>query len=409
VRARIEDEGNTPRTGVPDFVPIAGVEPASVKVLILDDTTQPLVVDTSDPPDGICDDVNPELVPSVAPQSSRDAQLLDLVPMAAMSGSGDFSYQPGVACSGTGEPPKPLCDTTYSAEKGVAMTYALGYAGGLPSIWTLAPIVGDGLQCAGRQFDASNNLRDGWACVAVVAADRLGNKQVSRPIRVCVASEPNSTGCSPAAHGGSSLSAVYLPSSVSANVVIGTAGVVAGLGGAPIAAGETLLISNPAPGAIRGVAGEHKVTPVDNTGKQFLLTDVTAAPYELWLDPLDGSALVPKGPVGVVLQQGRAPRVVTDLPASQLPLEFNGKVALTEHGGVPTPADYVHPAEITAEGFTLPGASTKLGGLVILAAKLPNCTGTVVKSPTGGSSTVDRTRACLPWAAYPRVEWVTVN
>jgi hypothetical protein len=68
------------------------------------------------------------------------------------------------------------------------MTYSLGYSVqlGLPSIWTIPPIVNNWLQCAGRQFDASNNLHDGWACVAVVASDKLGNKQVSRPIRICV-------------------------------------------------------------------------------------------------------------------------------------------------------------------------------------------------------------------------------
>jgi len=199
IRARIEDRGNTPLTGTFDYVPVATVDPASVKVLILDDTSLPLVVDTSDPPDGICDDVNPELAPSVAPQSSKEAQLIDMVPFPP-GGGGDFSPQPGVACSGKDEPPPTLCDTTYSLRKNRVMTYSHNYtAAALPAIWTIPPIVGDGLQCAGRQFDASNNLHDGWACVAVVASDKMGNKQVSRPIRICVAAQLGSTACTDAA------------------------------------------------------------------------------------------------------------------------------------------------------------------------------------------------------------------
>jgi hypothetical protein len=197
IRARIEDRGNTPLTGTADFIPIAAVDPATVKVLILDDTSLPLVVDTTDPPDGVCDDINPDLVPSVSPQSSKDAQLIDMVPLPANSGSGDFSLQPGSPCSGSAPKPDPVCDTTYSPAKGQVMTYMLGYAASLtlPSIWAIAPVVSDQLRCAGTQFDASNNLKDGWACVAVEASDKLGNKQVSRPIRICIIGHPGSTAC----------------------------------------------------------------------------------------------------------------------------------------------------------------------------------------------------------------------
>lgn len=199
IRARIEDDGNTPLTGTADLVPIAAVDPATVKLLILDDTSLPLVVDTSDPPDGICDDVNPELVPSVSPKSSKEAQLIDMVSMPPKTGQGDFRHDDGASCSTRtpgGDPPKALCDTTCSETKGACMTYSLSYSSGLPSIWTVGPIVvGDWLRCAGNQFDASNNLTDGWACVAVVAADKMGNKQVSRPIRICVVASPDSKAC----------------------------------------------------------------------------------------------------------------------------------------------------------------------------------------------------------------------
>jgi hypothetical protein len=94
------------------------VDPSTVKVLILDDTSLPLVVDTSDPPDGICDDINPDLMPSVAPQSSKEAQLIDMASMPANCGNGDFTHQPGSFCSGSdASSPDPLCITTYSKLK----------------------------------------------------------------------------------------------------------------------------------------------------------------------------------------------------------------------------------------------------------------------------------------------------
>jgi hypothetical protein len=103
---------------------------------------------------------------------------------------------------------KALCDTTYSPAKGQVMTYLLGYAVNyaLPSIWTIAPVV-EAMGCAApvRQFDASNNLKDGWACVAVEASDKLGNKQVSRPIRICVVGQPGSTACAAATSGGADI------------------------------------------------------------------------------------------------------------------------------------------------------------------------------------------------------------
>jgi hypothetical protein len=53
------------------------------------------------------------------------------------------------------------------------MTEVLNYSvDGLPSIYTIGPIVNDSLQCAGHQFDASNNLKDGWTCLAVWRATR---------------------------------------------------------------------------------------------------------------------------------------------------------------------------------------------------------------------------------------------
>ena len=410
IRARIEDEGNSPLTGTADYIPIGGVDPATVKVLILDDTSLPLVVDTSDPPDGICDDVNPDLVPSVAPQSSKDAQLLDLVSLPAGAGSGDFSPQPGVACSGNGSPPDPLCDTTYSPAKGEAMTYSLGYAGGLPSIWAVPPVVGDGLQCAGRQFDASNNLHDGWACVAVVASDTLGNQQVSRPIRICVAALPNSTACTASGSGGADLASVTIPSLISGNVTVTTKAAVVGPGGSPVAIGDSLVFSNVSVASLAGLNGGHTVASTAGAGTQFTLSDVRSAAYELWLDPLDGSQPIYKGGVGLTLRDGVDAEVITDQPNTPLDATYTGAVILINRGNtVLATSIRWKPISILATSFSLKNSATALTGFVTPAAKLPNCTGTVVKGVAGAPAKVDGTKPCKPWASYPKNEYIEVR
>jgi len=186
VRARVEDRGNTPFSGGADIIPISLVDPGRVELLVLDDTSQPLVVDSDG--DGVCDKINPLLVPTTTPMSSKDALLVNLIPIASV-GHADLTGDPSILNDPTlpcfpgsdAAHPDPLCYTTD-------LTMAIPYTSGAePAIWTLAPVVPSGLQCVGNQFDAfANNLHDGWSCMAVRAADKLGNMQVSRVLRVCV-------------------------------------------------------------------------------------------------------------------------------------------------------------------------------------------------------------------------------
>ena len=406
IRARIEDQGNLPLTGSADYVPISTVDPGSVKALILDDTSLPLVVDTSDPPDGICDDINPDLVPSVSPQSSKDAQLIDMVPMAANIGAGDFTPQPGSLCSGKdGNPPTALCDTTYSPLKNQVMTYLLAYsAANLPSIWTIAPIVGDGLRCAGTQFDASNNLKDGWACVAVEASDKMGNKQISRPIRICVVAHMDSTACAAASVGGSDIASITLPSASTGTAVVTTKAPILAGDGTTIKAGDTLVFSKVSPSPFSVINGSHRVTPVGASGIQFALSDLSPTPATLYLDNLDGNAPVYKGTVGLIAQDGVEVQVVTDSSNTALDPSFAGSVVLMTGGTAPNTGSQrwsVH--DIQPTGFMLTGSSSiKLTGAAIPKLNLPDCTGTVVKQTSG--SRVDATQPCKPWASYPQYE-----
>jgi hypothetical protein len=406
IRARIEDQGNTPQTGSTDFVPIAAVDPATVKLLVLDDTSLPLVVDTSDPPDGICDDINPDLVPSVSPQSSKDAQLIDMVSLPANSGSGDYTPLPGSACSGKdANPPNALCDTTYSVAKNQVTTYWPGYAVNLalPSIWTIAPIVNDGLRCAGNQFDASNNLKDGWACVAVVASDKMGNKQVSRPIRICVVGQPGSTACAAATSGGGDIAGVTLPSDVNAAVVVTTKTAVLAGGSTAIQTGDQLIFSKVGPTPFSEINGTHSVSPADGSGTRFNITDLSEHPIVLYLDNLDGKDPVRKGTVGLIGLDGAVVSVVTDTPDTVLDPSFAGKVVLMQGTDVPKPLDDRWAVQdIQPNGFKLTGSTIVFTGMAFSPANLPNCTGTVVQQTSG--TKVDATKPCKPWASYAKYE-----
>lgn len=416
IRARVEDRGNTPLTGTADWVPISEVDPASVKVLILDDISLPLVVDTSDPPDGICDDINPDLVPSTDPQTSQDAQLINMVSLPANSGSGDFTTLPGSACSGSDTTsPVAICDTTYSALKNQDATYWLGYSFNLslPSIWTIAPIVSDGYQCAGRQFDASNNLHDGWACVAVEASDKLGNKQVSRPIRICVAAQPNSTACTPTAMGGAALASVTLPISPG-RVLITTKTALVGSGGAPIKQGDTLVLSNVAPAALAAISGTHTVNPQDATGMSFAITDLNAVPIDLFVDNLDGKSPAYAGSVGLVAQAGEEIQVVTDSTTALDPsfagrVILGGLVQLNRSGLLPSGETEWSVNSIQSTGFRLTNSAASFSGGAIPSSAIPNCTGTVIKQAAGAPVKVDATTPCMPWQSYRQYESVVMN
>lgn len=397
IRARIEDDGNMPQTGKPDFVIISGTDPASVKMLILDDTSLPLVVDTSDPPDGVCDDVNPELVPSVSPQSSKDAQLLNMVSLNP-GGVGNFTSEPGSSChGGDAEAPAPVCPTTYSIPKGESMSYVLGYAAGnWPAIWTIGPIVADNLQCAGRPFDASNNLKDGWACVAVEAADGLGNKQVSRPIRVCIAAQVGSKACSATALGRTALLSLSIPSAATGKLAFVTKTALLDGAGAAVKAGDNVIFTGLGHIAIAGLAGAHQLSPADTTGKSFSLTDVPVAVPVLVTEDADSGALKVLGAVGVVLTDGKPVHVVTSTSTALDPA-FNGKVLLTDAGVWPTMKWSV--SNVDPSGFDLKDSSVDFSSAAVLP-KVPDCTGTIVKQAPGLAPKVDASKPCRPWSSF---------
>ena len=248
LRAQIEDQGNSPLTGDPNFVPIGGVTVAHL--LVLDDVSQPLVVNTNPvavgnkPADDTCDAINPLLVPTTRPMTAQDALLITLTPINP-AGAGNFTNEAALSddvlligddrtpggqdafCWGGGKPTPPdaICEVTSSSWKSKSAYYSIdtgggtsqifsffvpsemstyiGYAGGgtttkLPSIWTLPKQQSGATNplCGGTQFDAlANFTNDGWACLAVFSTDSLGNKQVSRPLRLCIDKDGDGQEC----------------------------------------------------------------------------------------------------------------------------------------------------------------------------------------------------------------------
>jgi hypothetical protein len=117
--------------------------------------------------------------------SANDALLVN---MASVPVAGTANFTPsvpfaGAPClSGTDtKAPDPLCFTTN-------LSTAIAYTGAAtPAIYTIPPVLNDKAQCVGRQFDSlGNSVQDGWVCLAVSVSDKLGNTQVSRPLRVCI-------------------------------------------------------------------------------------------------------------------------------------------------------------------------------------------------------------------------------
>ena len=185
-RVRTEDRPNVALATNAVLIPRAGVEETTVDLFILDDADGALVVDSDG--DGNCDDINPLLVPTSVPMAANEVARLDMQALDPTGSAiwGGFMEDPAGPpdadddCNPAPqpEPAEPLCLPT-------PMTQIIPDPVGEPAIYTIPPI-NDAL-CVGNAFDSvATNISDGWACVAVRVEDRLGNVNVSAPLRVCV-------------------------------------------------------------------------------------------------------------------------------------------------------------------------------------------------------------------------------
>jgi hypothetical protein len=187
LRARIEDDGNSAVAGLKG-TPVAGVDPEATNVYILDDATQPLIVDVDG--DGVCDVINPKLIPTTKPPTQNNQVLK--VRLAGVPGQGDADYRDdGKGAADCPYPPVALPPLYVCPGNQPFMTIS-GF-GNVPMIWSVEPI--NKAWCMGYQFDTrANNIGEGtgagdptgWACMAVQSSDMSGNTSVSPPMRIYI-------------------------------------------------------------------------------------------------------------------------------------------------------------------------------------------------------------------------------
>lgn len=197
IRALVVDRGNVAATDPGNTVPIplAGVNPASVQLFVLDNEQDALLVDRDG--DGVCDDINPLLVPTSVPTASDEVAQLDLSPI-PVKGAANY-LEPGTLPNGcnlstlASQPPSPLCVQT-------PLTRVLEAEDSASMIYTIGPVGDSPVQCVGTPFDSlGTNISEGWACVAARAEDHLGNLAVSPPVRVCIDFDGDGFGDCPSA------------------------------------------------------------------------------------------------------------------------------------------------------------------------------------------------------------------
>jgi hypothetical protein len=191
LRARIEDAGN--RADGLKHSPISGVDTGTTAIYVQGDTSQPLVVDVD--ADGVCDQINPMLVPTTKPAVQSNEVLTIRMVGVPVKGAADFTPDPllmtpgGAAaypgCSPGLDPlgPRRLCGSE-------PLTVVIGSPaarGPTPAIYALEPITQGEPLCVGSQFDSyANEIPEGWACIAAAATDKLGNSATSQPMRVWI-------------------------------------------------------------------------------------------------------------------------------------------------------------------------------------------------------------------------------
>jgi hypothetical protein len=176
IRALVWDDGNG-ATGI-HFVRYSGIDstenPNPVKLYLQADADKGILLDSDNPPDGICDEVDTTLPP------------LDMYPV---NPEGSASYvgsdAVGTCVAGTETvEPKPICSEFSDLTRVIAHEQPPGLGGLVPVIYALSPTKGGCF--GGSDLQTTSKLKNGWACLAVRAVDRAKNVGVSAPMRMCV-------------------------------------------------------------------------------------------------------------------------------------------------------------------------------------------------------------------------------
>jgi hypothetical protein len=169
---------------------IAGVNKSTVRIYAQPDPAIPLLIDTDDDPNNICDEINFDALP--IPQRPVAIEMGEVTDRGAAYYAADSSFLadtsrnvPAADCqTGTAvNPPGQLCNTTpmhrvlpQNIETGNPPSAVYGL---MP---TNSPTEGE---CNGTNWELLPIVDEGWACLAARAEDNIGNVGVSVPMRVC--------------------------------------------------------------------------------------------------------------------------------------------------------------------------------------------------------------------------------
>lgn len=161
----------------------ATTDPKSVYLYLQPDApTVPLLINNDSDPE--CDAINA----IVGGQTIPSLQLNPVNPAgSAHYGSGDGAVPPpiGTQCQlGTEAEPAKLC--SLQSDLGVVIKHTM--SGSEPVVYGIGQMAG--LECTGTGWELSSQLanstqKDGWFCLAAVAKDKVGNTQISPPLRIC--------------------------------------------------------------------------------------------------------------------------------------------------------------------------------------------------------------------------------
>ena len=199
IRARVEDFGNSGTSNSGIVIPFGGVAETGVRLFVLDDASGALIVDSNG--DGVCDMINPKLVPTPVPVFADEAAVLDFAPLTPAGASifredpAGYSGWPG--CNAPDVGPEELVVQPPVCVSSPATRITETQIGENPVIFSIPPVEQNETQCWGNAFDQlGTNLNDGWACLAIEAEDNLGNVGISPAMRLCFDADNNlSDGC----------------------------------------------------------------------------------------------------------------------------------------------------------------------------------------------------------------------
>jgi hypothetical protein len=197
LRTRVEDQGNDePNLSQPH---VSGIDTSAnsnavVMYVVQDDGNTTLAVDTDN--DTICDDVNPQLVPTTDVELPGEALTIRLVPIAG-SGQADFRVS-GTSALGPGCEQHGLTGATF-ANAGICDTTSLIFnvntVNNVNEIFAPGPVADDKLECVGTQLDGQNHNLRGPICIVTRVVDNAGNINVSYPLHTCVIDPANPSNC----------------------------------------------------------------------------------------------------------------------------------------------------------------------------------------------------------------------